>query len=88
MIYKIPTTCGVSALQRKSKAILDKVKSGSEPVFLTEHNQISAVILSSDNYEQLINSLKFDETRFWSQATESSLKFWDHKSNNAYEKMF
>lgn len=87
MTYIIPTTVGVSALQRRSKAVLNQAKKSRQPVFLTERNQVSAVLLSRETYEQLIQALESAEESFWLGATESSLGFWGHKSNSAYEKM-
>ena len=52
----IPNVFGVSELQRHSKKILDIVRTKKQPVFLTERNKISFVVLDVETYEQLVQN--------------------------------
>ncbi len=78
----VPKVYGVSSLQRKSRSILDEVKSSEDPVFLTEKNKVSYVLITADAYEAMNN-----ESYFWTQAQASSLSFWAHESNDAYDEL-
>ncbi len=79
----IPKIHGVSELQRKAKEILTEAKTTGEPIFVTEHNKVSVVILSQEAYENLIQ----EEQQGWQKAQEKSLDFWNHNSNDQYEEM-
>jgi hypothetical protein len=83
----IPNVSGVSELQRYSKRILNTVKTKRQPVFLADRNKISSVILDVETYEQLVQIAQSSESNFWTQAQESSLSFWNHSSNDAYEQL-
>lgn len=79
----IPEVFGVSELQKKYRGILNKSQNNG-PVFLSDRNKISHVILSKKDY---ISLRKKHDENFWNQAQESSLDFWDHPSNNAYDEL-
>jgi len=81
-----PNIAGVSSLQRQTKKILDQVKKDNKPVFLTERSNVSAVILSINSYKSLLKNQK-EKDNFWASCQEKSLDFWNHPSNDAYEKL-
>lgn len=87
MFYSVPKVRGVSMLKRKSKEVIDEVKNSNEPVFLSERDDVSVVLLNVKYYDQLMQNAKDKEDYFWLSASEQTFDFWNHPSNDAYEQL-
>jgi len=84
----VPQIYGVSELQRKTKKVISSVKLSENPVYLTEHNKISVVMITPEKYEALQKDSEIlQERKDWEILSESSLKFWEHPSNDIYNEM-
>lgn len=83
----IPQITGVSVLQRKAKSVINQAHDSQAPVFLAEHNNIKAVLLDIQQYEEMMAQMDRDEGLFWQSAQEAGLSFWEDESNDAYNEM-
>jgi len=86
MLQNPPNITDISNLQKQIKKILNQAKQKNKPIFLTEKSNISAVILNIKAYKALLKNQK-KKDNFWLLSQEKSLDFWNHSSNDAYEKL-
>lgn len=83
----LPQVTGVSELQRKGKRALEPITTDKDQiVMLSDRNHVFGVVMSVEHYEQLLQLAVNHENDFWLSATQTSLDFWNHPSNDAYEK--
>jgi hypothetical protein len=83
----IPIVTGVSELQRNGKKALAPIKERKRQLLLlAERNHVFGVVMSLEHYEELTTLLESKEADFWQGTFDSSLDFWNDKSNDVYEK--
>jgi hypothetical protein len=83
----LPQVAGVSDLQRRGKKVLEPIKEDKDQiVLLAERNDVFAVLMNVEHYEELVQLATNHENDFWLGAMESSLGFWKDKTNDVYEK--
>lgn len=83
----LPQVTGVSDLQRQTKKVLEPIRAqDNKIIMLAERNHVFGVVMSLKHYEDLMTQVIDQENDFWANASESSLEFWNHPSNDAYEK--
>ncbi len=83
----IPNTAGVSDLQRKGKEVLEPIKNNEEDVvLLSDRSHVFGAIVNIEHYKELLKLATQQENDFWLSVTEKTFDFWDHPSNDAYEK--
>lgn len=87
MLQLSPQTTNLTELQRKPRNVIQKTHKQKSPVFITDRSRVSAVIMDVDYYDNLVKLAKGQEDSFWLQAATKSFDFWDHASNDAYEKL-
>ena len=90
MSAPIPNIRGISELQRQGRKALGPIfeeEGQSAPVFLSDRNKLFGVVLSLEDYEALLQNQEEAESRLWLSALSASLNFWNHPSNDAYEKL-
>jgi len=87
MLQPSPQTINLTELQRKPKSVIRRVGKSRAPIFITDRSHVSAVIMNVGFYDKLVKIFHNQEDNFWVQAAGESFSFWDHSSNDVYEKL-
>ena len=81
MAVTLPTT----EVRHRLGAILDRLKSGHQPVFITRHGKTEAVLLSASEYALLTRYLPKTAAADWYEISQASLaQVWEHPDEDVY----
>ena len=83
----VPQTANLTELQRQPRRVIQRMGKTKKPIFITDRSRVSAVMMGVDFYDKLLKNIQNKEDDFWLGAMEESLNFWEHSSNDVYEKL-
>jgi len=79
------TILPVTELRERLSDVLEQVKAGTEPVFITKHGRAQAVLLGVDSYDKLMERLSQVSSVDWYALSQASLaRVWDHPDEDVY----
>ncbi len=81
----MPIILPVAEVRERLSALLDKVASDNEPVFITRHGRAQAVLLSTTQYETLTKRQPEAASTDWYALSLASLaRVWNHPDEDVY----
>ena len=81
MAVALPTT----EVRHRLGAILDQLKAGHQPVFITRHGETEAVLLSATEYAMLTEHPPEAAAAGWYDISQASLaQVWEHPDEDVY----
>ena len=87
MLVDTDRVVGIAELQKNLPKIIRELEKDEKPVFVSRRNNISAVILSAEEYEKILKPLSLLEDIEIADQIRERMKDYDPEKNIPWEKV-